>query len=121
MIVNAFSGVAAGFFLIAVTFGFIRQAMKSESFGRNRAIGIRTRATLASDDAWSRGHKASAPWVLATAIAAAVIGLATLTLGFAGDESSVAVVIVIFGGFASVLACVIVCAVVANRAAMVDS
>lgn len=119
---NAFSGVAAGFFLIAVTFGFIRQAMKSESFGRNRAIGIRTRATLASDDAWSRGHKASAPWVLATAIAAAVFGLATLTLGFAGvDESSVAVVIVIFGGFASVLACVIVCAVVANRAAMVDS
>lgn len=110
--------IAAGFFITAVIFGFMSWAMKSDSFDRNRAIGIRTRATLESDEAWSRGHIAAAPWMLSTAVAAAVAGFSIAALGFMGvDASNLAVVILTLGGFAVVLACLIAGAAVANRAA----
>lgn len=109
---------AVGFFLVAVVFGFVSQAMKSDTFERNRAIGIRTRTTLASDEAWARGHRASSPWILSTAILAVVCGLAAVTLSLNGaGESDLSTIIVILGGFGSIIACLIVGAVVANRAA----
>ncbi|MBT2484184.1 MULTISPECIES: SdpI family protein [unclassified Microbacterium] len=110
--------IAAGFFLTAVIFGSMSRAMKNESFDRNRALGIRTRATLASDEAWSRGHIAPVPWVWSSAIAATVFGLALASLGFMGAEASnPAVIVITLGGFASVLACLIISGIVANRAA----
>lgn len=32
---------------------------------RQSAIGLRTKATMASDEAWNAAHAASAPWVIA--------------------------------------------------------
>lgn len=113
--------IAAGFFLAAVIFGSMSRVIKSESFGRNRALGIRTRATLASDAAWARGHTASAPWILSSAIAAAAFGVAVMSLGFLGVEpSNVAVVVLTLGGFAVVFACLIIGTSVANRAAKTE-
>lgn len=92
--------------------------MTGESFVRNRALGIRTRATLASDEAWTRGHKASSPWVTSTAITSTVFGFALASLGFLGtDESSISVIIITLGGFALILAGLIAAGIVANRAA----
>ena len=48
--------------------------------GRNRLVGIRTRATLTSDAAWAAAHRAAAPalsWAGATAMGIGVV-LATL-------------------------------------------
>lgn len=43
-------------------------AIKKGSLERNGAIGIRTKATLMSDAAWSEGHKAAIPYLNAVAI-----------------------------------------------------
>ena len=41
-----------------LTLGMSR-AISTGSLARNEAIGIRTKATLSSDDAWENGHKAA--------------------------------------------------------------
>jgi uncharacterized membrane protein len=52
---------------------------------RNHFAGIRTRATLASDEAWAEAHRAgSAPMIFA-AVAALAMGLAVLPFVLAGE------------------------------------
>ncbi len=81
------SSAAVGLFLLAVVFLGFFAAMRGEGLPRNRAIGIRTSATMASDEGWVRGHRAAAPWVLSTGILAAVLGIAALVVTWvAGDE-----------------------------------
>ena len=45
---------------------------------RNRALGIRTTATLSSDEAWLRGHRAAGPWMTAAALGSIVPGIIVL-------------------------------------------
>lgn len=47
---------------------FMDRAIRSGSLERNTAIGIRTRATLSSDEAWEAGHREARPYLQATAL-----------------------------------------------------
>ncbi|MFZ7088186.1 SdpI family protein [Curtobacterium sp. RRHDQ10] len=49
--------------------------------GRNRLVGIRTRATLQSDTAWRRGHSAAVLPMALTGGAVVVAGLVLIGLG----------------------------------------
>ncbi|WP_416377470.1 hypothetical protein GC088_13835 [Arthrobacter sp. JZ12] len=110
--------VAMVFFIwIAILFTGFSVMLRNDGLSRNGALGIRTRATMSSDAAWSRGQKAGAPWVLAgaiAAVAAAVAGLAALFLtGF--EPSQTVNAAIILSGFALVIAMIITSGVTASR------
>lgn len=116
--------VAVVFFtLIGILFACFWAMLRSNRISRNGAIGIRTRATMASDAAWSRGQKAGAPWVLAGAIAAAVATVAGLTALFITDfePSQVVNATIILPGFALIIAMLVTSGVVASKAANENS
>src|SRR5665648_1235955 len=75
--------VVSGQYLMAAVFVGVSLLMRDDNFSRNRAIGIRTKHTLSSDEAWRRGHRAGWPWVLSAGIAAAVTGTAGLSISLA--------------------------------------
>lgn len=98
--------------------------MRGEGLSRNRAVGIRTKATLASDEAWQRGHHAAAPWVLSAGILSIVMGIGALALTLAsGEEGPASVVqgVYVAAAFLAVIAVVLLAARVANNAARRDS
>jgi uncharacterized membrane protein len=72
---------------------------------RNRFAGIRTRATLSSDEAWRAGHNAAASYLIAA-------GIAWIAAAAALAFSSVAALLL----FALGVALVVVAAVVGDRA-----
>ncbi len=86
----------------------------------NSVIGIRTKATMASEPAWRAGHEAAGPWLVASSVTAVGVGLVTLALSVglvvAGDESTAALVLPLVGVL-SLLALLTRAAVVANTAA----
>ena len=110
--------VVSGQYLMAAVFVGVSLLMRDDNFSRNRAIGIRTKHTLSSDEAWRRGHRAGWPWVLSAGIAAAVTGTAGLSISLATRGVSEAVIgILALVGFGAVLLLVVLSGVVANRAA----
>lgn len=110
---------AAVLLVMGVVFHLTYRAVTQESFVRNRAIGIRTRSTLASDAAWREGHRAAAPLLHATALvsyaSAMVCATAALVIGNSVSEALAGVVPLI--GFGSVTALLVHMTRVANRAA----
>ena len=112
-------GALPFFVLMGVVFGGTGAMLNSGRITRNNAIGLRTRATLSSDEAWERGHKAGARWIAASAVGAAtatVLGVvALLATGFEPNEPTNAVVI-LFGMFA-IIGPLIAAGVAADRAA----
>ena len=106
---------------LLIVFSF---AMRGENVGRNRAVGIRTKATLASDAAWQRGHNAAAPWVLSAGILSVVMGFGALALSLAaGEEGPAAGVqgVYVTVAFLAVIVVVLFAARVANKAAEHES
>lgn len=52
---------------------------------RNRFVGVRTRATLSSDTAWEKGHKAALLPMCVTGGIAIVGGVTGLALGYVNE------------------------------------
>ncbi|WP_166823174.1 SdpI family protein [Brevibacterium limosum] len=63
-----------GYLILSVISTLLIAAIRRNRLTRNRAIGIRSRHTLASDAAWLRGHRAAVP---------ALITLSVIAIGFA--------------------------------------
>lgn len=107
------------FIVVFITCIPIYNLAKTGRLDRNRAIGIKTRATLASDDAWKRGHKAGAPWILSSALVAltGAAGSGLLALFLGDSVSNVDIAIVVLFGFGGVIGTLVTAAVVASRAA----
>ncbi|MDN5895198.1 MAG: SdpI family protein [Nocardioides sp.] len=78
--------------------------------GPNRIVGIKTRATQASDNAWSAGHRAAQPALLAAALtglgAAIPLGLSAWLTDASGSvvlttaSALTAVLVLALGGYA---------------------
>lgn len=84
---------------------------------RNHFAGIRTRATLASDEAWREGHRlGSAPLIFA-AVAALMAGVAFLPFAVAGKVGGGVAAAVAVGQAAVILVGAVIAWPVANRAA----
>ena len=64
---------------------------------RNHFAGIRTKSTLASDEAWQEAHRAASAPMIFAAVAALAMGLALLPFvvaGRVGDGLAIGVVII---------------------------
>lgn len=98
----------------------IRQLTSGGRVDRNSAVGIRTRATQASDSAWAAGHLAAGPWLLATALTGYAAGLLAIVLaGIAqtAGGSGVTAFIIASAGLASVVVLLLISTSHANVAA----
>jgi hypothetical protein len=107
-----------------LTLGLLIQYMKKQvasgNIQRNSAIGIRTKATMASDAAWARGHAASEPMLTATFLTAYAAGAISVALGvvmMVADSGNPAVLIVPLCGLVVVLGLLVAASVTANSAA----
>lgn len=109
-----------GLLFLGVLFIVVSFAMRGPGLTRNRAVGIRTKATLASDAAWSSAHKAAASWVLSAGILSTLMGLGALTLTVSAGEDGLAPgVAPVYASlaFLFIIVLVLIATVVANRAA----
>ncbi len=79
---------------------------------RNALAGIRTPATMASDAAWARAHRAGGPWLLASSIGSLLPG--ALVLFRPPHDTGI---LLILAGLGLMVALVAVAAFVANLAA----
>ena len=79
---------------------------------RNRLVGVRTPATLASDEAWLVAHRIAGPWMLAGSLGAVVPGAVLL---FRPSNGTATVIIMI--GLAVMVALVIAGGAIGSMAA----
>ncbi|PFG20925.1 SdpI family protein [Serinibacter salmoneus] len=86
---------------------------------RNGIAGVRTTATLASDEAWAAAQTAAAGPTRLGGVLAVVTGFAALAVGIADPAADVALAVVALAGTGLVLASVLVGAARGNRAANV--
>lgn len=109
---------AASLVSLGLLLGWACRTSRTGTLERNGLVGIRTRATMASDAAWDAGHRAAAPALGAAAWACGVSGLAGTVLAIVGSWlAGVAVV----GGYLVLTATMVVATVRAGRAARAAS
>ena len=80
MVFAGIAMVAGGVALIVL--GVIARAGK---LTRQSVVGLRTKATMASDEAWKAGNEAAAPWVVGAGVVLAAGGVMVM---FADPEST---------------------------------
>ncbi|AZT93973.1 SdpI family protein [Brevibacterium aurantiacum] len=101
----------AGYLIVAAVSVVLIVAVRKKAIGRNSAIGIRTRHTLASDAAWEAGQRAGVPYLFGMAVIS--IGHAVALLCVELSNATTAGHILALLGWVLIL----VCAVLAVRAA----
>lgn len=79
--ISVFS-LAGGLLIISAVLSFLSSSMASGQLVRNNAVGIKTRHTLASDQAWLAGHAAAAATVKKAGLTGwmLLLGVAVLSL-----------------------------------------
>jgi hypothetical protein len=112
-----------GLLVMAVVLHALEHQVATGTLERNGLVGIRTRATMTSDEAWRAGHSAANPRVRAAAYAgygfaavAIVSGIVLLALDADGWVLAVPLVTALVG-YAASLALLLLAAQAANRAA----
>lgn len=83
---------------------------------RNLAIGIRTKHTLASDQAWSSAQRSALPYLIAIAIIAGSHAAALLTVQLSGYSETLGHILAV-SGFLLIVAIGLLALGAANRAA----
>ena len=106
MVVAAVSLIVGG-----LVVGWVGLRTARNQLPRNWVAGLRTRTTMASDEAWYAGQRAGAGYV----VAAGVVGVATGVIAlFFSDPVAAAIIL---GGTALLLGLVVVGGVKGQRAA----
>lgn len=83
-------GIFLAFGLLFLS-GILFSTTRSAASGRippNSGVGIRTKWTRSSQEAWVAGHRAALPTVLASSLICAATGIATLALSFGGASTT---------------------------------
>jgi hypothetical protein len=83
---------------------------------RNSAIGIRTKHTLISDEAWSSAHASARPYLIAMALIAGSHAIALLTVQLSSFSEALGHILAV-SGFLIVVAVALLAWMAANRAA----
>ncbi|MDN5910045.1 SdpI family protein [Brevibacterium sp.] len=105
----------AGYLLVTTVSVFLIFAQRRKVIGRNSAIGIRTRHTLASDAAWEAGHRAGVPCLYAMAVIST--GHAVALFGAEISNATTVGHILSVLGWVLILICAVLTGKAANRAA----
>lgn len=109
---------AWGLLAVAAVCWWVRHAHRAGDLPPNGIIGIRTRATRQSHEAWDAGHEAASPWLLTTAVVGLVCGVLVLVLAIWGNDTAVvASTVLMFAGFAAVIVLAVLAGRVADRSA----
>jgi hypothetical protein len=93
-----------GYVIIAVVCALLLIGINRGAIKRNRAIGIRTKHTLQSDEAWERGHRAAVPSLLTMVIIATGFAAVLLSVEVFDLPRSVGHVTAV-SGWALILVC----------------
>ncbi|MBZ4319754.1 SdpI family protein [Streptomyces huiliensis] len=99
---------------------YVKSQVASGNIERNSMIGIRTKATMSSDDAWKAGHASASPLLMVAYLTAYSVGAVSLAISLAlslSDAENPAVIIVPLVGIVVVLALLATAAGRANSAA----
>ncbi|QBJ20555.1 SdpI family protein [Kocuria marina subsp. indica] len=86
--VGALIGIVMSVVVLGVIFTVTRMGANGD-MGRNGAVGIRTKATQRSDEAWRAGHAAAFPVVRTACLLVLVLDLVCLALVFLGPAGLV--------------------------------
>lgn len=111
---------AMGLLALGAMIHYVKNQVASGNLGRNPAVGIRTRATMSSDAAWTAGHAAAAPLLTATYLTAYAVGVISAVLGVVlmlRDVEHLAVAVVPLAGVGAVITLLSLAANRANSAA----
>jgi len=111
--------LVGSFFVLALVLLGVAAMVGGGSLDRNGAVGIRTRATRASDDAWKAGHEAAHGALRATGLLCLGFGVLTalLALVVRGAAAEAVVVGTAAAGYAALVAGLVVTSRRANTAA----
>lgn len=108
-------GSSVATLLLALACVALHVAAKDDSLPpRNRLVGLKTKATLRSDEAWAAGHAAARPALRVGAVVGASSVVVALVTAFVTSTGAAVVALV---GLVTVLALLVTATLKANRAA----